>query len=251
MTLGIYYNLARMYTETTGDSDVTLTTAVPGCKTFALAGASDSGEYEYGLITYDLITHRPTGSETGIGKYISSGTVFKRTTVEASTDSDNSAINLTGLTEIYLCPIASGFNNGMHALAVYSNAGASNSASDSYTNLVLTLDTEDYDNHGIGSLSGNTVTILATKIDYALVSANVYISGLSAFDGYITLKIFGPYTAEISKGYTSAMGILSDVITIGPVPFDFRAGGTLQLKITNQLGLTIDAYVSDLTIKPN
>jgi len=48
-----YKNLARMYTTTTGTGIVTLTTAVPGCKTFDDAGCSDSGEYEYGLITYD------------------------------------------------------------------------------------------------------------------------------------------------------------------------------------------------------
>lgn len=105
-----YYNLARMYTTTTGDSDVTLTTAVPGCISFADAGVSDSEEVYYGLITYDLITHRPTGSESGLGKYISSGTVFQRASVETSTDSDNSTISLTGLSELFLMPTKAFFN---------------------------------------------------------------------------------------------------------------------------------------------
>src|SRR5574339_125561 len=250
MQTGPFYNLARMYTETTGDSDVTMTTAVPGCKSFADVGCSDSGTYEYGVITYDLTTHRPTGSEVGIGKYISSGTVFQRTAVEASTDSDNSAIDLTGLTEIYLTPIASQFNNGLHAMATYSYGAGSDSLSDSDTNIQLSIDTEDYDNFNIGSLSSNTVTIIALPtIKYVLVSANVYIAGLSEFNGYVTLKLAGPYTAEVSKGYVTAMGISSDVINIGPVPFNYQAGGTLIVRMTNHLGETITAYISDLTIK--
>lgn len=100
-------DLARMYSVTTGDSDITLTTAVPGCKTFAQANVADSDTVNYGIITYDLVTHRPVGSETGLGKYISSGTVLKRTTVlsSISLDSDDvmdSQITLTGLSEIYI-----------------------------------------------------------------------------------------------------------------------------------------------------
>src|SRR5690349_10798432 len=105
-----YYNLARMTSNSTGDSDIVLGSAVNGCLTFALAGVSDSEDVEYGLITYSLSTKLPVGSEMGLGKYISSGTVFKRTTVYNSTDSDNSQIDLTGNTQIYLCPSKLFFN---------------------------------------------------------------------------------------------------------------------------------------------
>ena len=111
MTESIYYNLARMTSLSTGDSDIVLAAAVVGCKTFADAGVSDSEDVEYGLITYSTSTRQPVGSETGTGRYISSGLVFKRTTVESSTDSDNSAIELTGNTQIYLNPLASWYNN--------------------------------------------------------------------------------------------------------------------------------------------
>ena len=108
-----FYNLARMYTTTTGTGVITLTTAVPGFKTFANAGVPDSdSDVSYGLITYDLVTHRPVGSECGIGQFTAPST-FTRHTVESSTDSDDSAIDLTGLTEIYLCPIASDLNTGL------------------------------------------------------------------------------------------------------------------------------------------
>lgn len=105
-----FYNLARMVSSTTGDSDIVLGAAAPGYKTFALAGVSDSEDVKYGLVTYSPSTRLPVGSECGLGKYIASGTVFKRTSVESSTDSDDSAIDLTGITEIYLTPPASFFN---------------------------------------------------------------------------------------------------------------------------------------------
>jgi len=105
-----YYNLARMNSNSTGDSDIVLGSAVNGCLTFALAGVSDSEDVEYGLTTYSISTKLPVGSEIGLGKYISSGTVFKRTTVYNSTDSDNSAIDLTGNTQIYLMPTALYYN---------------------------------------------------------------------------------------------------------------------------------------------
>lgn len=102
--MGLHYgvDLARMYTTTTGTGNVTLTTAVPGCKTFAASGISDSDTVNYGIITYDLTTHRPLRSETGLGKYIASGTILQRNTVLHSTDSDDSAIDLTGLSEVYI-----------------------------------------------------------------------------------------------------------------------------------------------------
>lgn len=106
----LYYNLVRFYTSTTGDSDIVVGAAVPGCLTPDLVGVSDSEDVEYGLITYSLATRQPVGSEAGLGRYISSGPGFKRTTVYTSTDSDNSAIDLTGVTQIYFTPTANYFN---------------------------------------------------------------------------------------------------------------------------------------------
>lgn len=101
-----FHNIARMYTETTGTGTVTLTTAVPGCLTFDLAGVSNAEVVRYGMITYSLTTNRPTHTEVGTGTYTTSGTTLSRTTVESSTNG-GSKITLTGLTEVYLCPLAS------------------------------------------------------------------------------------------------------------------------------------------------
>lgn len=122
-----FYNLARMYTETTGTGTVTLTTAVPGCLTFDLAGVANGATVEYAIITYDLSTHRPTHTEVGSGTYTASGTTLARTTVEKSTNSNNK-ITLTGLSEVFLAPLASDFNGfgggpgGGVQFAIYENA---------------------------------------------------------------------------------------------------------------------------------
>lgn len=242
----VYYNLARMYTETTGDSDVTLTTAVPGCKTFALAGCSDSGEYEYGLITYDLVTHRPTGSEVGIGKYISSGTVFKRTTVEASTDSDNSAISLTGLTEIYLTPIASSYNAGFNPFGSYYGSNVQiNDDSDAD----LTIDTEWVDANNLFTLAGNTITF--TYSGWYRTFVNVALStvlGGALGDGYVRIE-FQPFSLNTYRSYLSAagVGINEDTISL-EILLQITAGNTLQVHCYNAGGAAILANVYELTI---
>lgn len=107
-----FYNLVRQVSNTTGDSDLTLGAAVGGFRTMADAGVSDSEDVEYSLITFSLSTRLPVRSECGTGRYIASGPVFKRTSVESSTDSDNSTVDCTGYTEIALGPTAS-FLNGL------------------------------------------------------------------------------------------------------------------------------------------
>lgn len=106
-----FYNLPRMYTETTGSSDIEFTTAVPGCKTFEQAGFVDSDELNYGIITYDTATHRPVGTEVGLGRYLASdsdgGPYLQRTTVYSSIsqdtdDTEDANITLTGLSEVYV-----------------------------------------------------------------------------------------------------------------------------------------------------
>jgi hypothetical protein len=106
-----FYNLPRQYSTTTGDSDIELGTAVPGCKTLAQAGFASSDELNYGIITYDTATHRPVGTEVGLGKYLASdsdgGPYLQRTTVYGSVSQDtddvmDSHITLTGLSEVYV-----------------------------------------------------------------------------------------------------------------------------------------------------
>jgi hypothetical protein len=105
-----FYNLPRQYSTTTGDSDIELGEAVAGCKTLAQAGFVDSDEFNYGLATYNTVTHRLVGTEVGLGKYLASdsdgGPYLQRTTVYSSILSSDSVedtqITLTGLSEVYV-----------------------------------------------------------------------------------------------------------------------------------------------------
>lgn len=99
------YNLARMYTTTTGTGTVTLTTAVSGFLTFAQAGVQNSD-----VVTYAI--KDGTNSEIGRGTYTSSGTTLSRTTVLASTNSNN-LLNLASTgsgAEVFLTPAAEDFD---------------------------------------------------------------------------------------------------------------------------------------------
>lgn len=167
-----FYNLARMYTETTGTGTVTLTTAVPGCLTFDLAGVSNAETVQYAIITYSLDTHRPTHSEVGTGTYTTSGSTLARTTVEKSTNGD-AKIELTGLSEVYLCPLASdydGFGGGGGGVesAQYSGSVNTSTITDGNSGSVTITD-ENWDTATLASVSGDTITF-ATGGTYHVVT---------------------------------------------------------------------------------
>lgn len=244
-TLPKFYNLVRMNSASTGDSDIILTTAVAGCKTFADAGVSDSEDVNYGLITYSLTTRQPVGSETGLGKYISSGTVFKRTTVESSTDSDNSAIDLTGITQIYITPPASRLNGFLGPFAVY--YGSSSDVSDGVDNSVIALDTEWVDQMGIASVSGNSVTVVDKGL--YLVHINVIVTAASPFNGRVNV-VWNGYGSNVQLGFTTAMGIQSTYIQLGPTYFNAANDNTNldTVTISNHLGVTITPSIDQFIV---
>src|SRR5215212_9180276 len=101
-----FHNLAREYTITTGTSDCVLSGAVPGCNTWDNAGVTNAEAVEYSIITYSTTTHRATGTECGSGTYTTSTKTLARTTVESSTNA-GSKITLTGLSEVFIIPLAS------------------------------------------------------------------------------------------------------------------------------------------------
>lgn len=241
----MYRNLARMYTTTTGTGNVTLTTVVPGCKSFADV-CSDSGVYEYGMITYDLSTHRPIGSECGIGKYISSGTVFQRNTIENSTDSDDSAIDLTGLSEIYLTPIASSFNSGFNPFAVYYYNGT-DTINNTVTDTQLSIDTEWVDTNNVATVGSNTVTV--AEDGWYEIGAIVEYSGGAAFNGFVSIIIeAGIYTLTNTKGYVVTWAITDDTNNL-VVSFPLSAGNTIKVKASNISGTNLDFFVYELVVK--
>lgn len=100
--MAILYNLARMNTTTVGAGTVTLTTAVGGYLTFALAGASNGDVVDYAI-------NDGANSEIGTGTYSSAGPTLTRT-VTKSTNS-NAAISLSGTAQVFITPRAETLND--------------------------------------------------------------------------------------------------------------------------------------------
>lgn len=239
-----FYNLARMYSETTGTGTITLTTAVPGCKTFDAAGVSDSEDVSYGLITYDLTTHRPVGSEVGLGHYVASGTTLQRTTVESSTDSDDSQIDLTGLTEVYLTLPASRINDGVKFATYYYNG--SEVISDSTDAQDMLLDSEWSDDYNLASLSSNVVTI-AKKGWYQFL-LNVYFQ--SNTGDPLNGRVFVNWSAWNKAGsYATASGVTIDNFYLtGLLDADTDNFVCQRPAITNRSGVAILAWIYEFTL---
>lgn len=259
MTETVYYNLARMLSLSIGDSDIVLDSAVAGCRTFEEAGVSDSEDVGYGLITYSLTTRQPVGSETGIGRYISSGTVFKRTSVEASTDSDNSAIDLTGRTEIYLTPNASRFNNFSGPFAYYDGGGDVTTIADGVdgNTVTVTTDSDSVDTFGLCTFTDSDDAWTVNYPGWYRIVANIgHYSNGSAYDGQITIEITVAGAANncsgfLIKGYVAAWAILSDdpVMVETPLCKITNSTTTISVKVSNHSGSSIDAYVNNIVIE--
>ncbi len=251
-----FYNLARMYTSTTGTGTVTLTTAVPGCLTFDLAGVANGATVNYGIITYDTTSNRPTLSEVGSGTYTASGTTLSRTTVESSTNG-GSKITLTGLSEVFLCPLASDFagfgatpGGGVSFASYYSNSGVTtiaNAGSD-----FADVDTEEFDADSIASVAANTITVAAAgTYDVTLIVAldggasnlgngNVQVTALS--NG---TSIFDP---EGFFGFHTTMAIPYAEVTVSGLVV-LGSSGTIKARIINNSGISLDCSVIKFDIK--
>jgi len=75
--MGLLYNLARMTTATTGTGTITLSSAVSGYLTFALAGVNNGDVISYAI-------NDGANSEIGTGTYTSAGTTLTRTVTKST-----------------------------------------------------------------------------------------------------------------------------------------------------------------------
>jgi hypothetical protein len=128
--------------------------------------------------------------------------------------------------------------------ARYIQAGSADSIANSTTNNTLSIDTETNDENSLATLSGNTVTV--NTVGKYLVSATVVFSAGVALNGRVAC-----YSGQFdirTQGYTTAMGITSDLFFMGPTYFSNTSTTGITLKLDNASGQTLDAYVSDLWI---
>jgi hypothetical protein len=153
------HNIAFMKSSTTGTGTLTLTTAVRGFLTFALAGVVNGERL--------TITIRDgADTEVSIGTYTAVGTTVSRDTVISSTNG-GAKINCTGRQTVAITiaaeditPFASYFGSS----ETFTNASAGG---------VLTLTTEWVDQAGIATLAANAVTITRKGWNHAWM--NVYL----------------------------------------------------------------------------
>lgn len=212
------HNLARETTTTTGTDDVVLAGAAIGCNTFVDAGVQDGETIHYGLITYNVSTHRPVDSEVGTGVFTLSTLTVSRSVIDST--QGGSKIDLTGVSEIFIAPLANDFltvkevdgapsvdnvrilrvsngtltDDGSNQVTVDTGGGApaggvsfaryseSTGETVASTNTAdpATLDTEDFDADSLATLAGDVLTIAATGYYVFTMTWNV------AFDSALT-----------------------------------------------------------------
>lgn len=102
-------NLARMYTNTTGQGTLQLTHAVPSFLTFTQAGVANGATVSYALYEGP---HREIGS----GVYDATNLTLTRATVYSSTNG-GSKINLAGSAEVFISPAKEDFDTFLTAAA--------------------------------------------------------------------------------------------------------------------------------------
>ena len=234
-----FRNLAREYSTTTGTGSCVLTGAVPGCNTWENAGVANGEVVRYGIITYDTATHRPTHSELGIGAYTTADNTLARTTVESSTNG-GSKIELTGLSEVYICPSRKDHS----ILAVYyGEIGAVNNGS---TDVAMDISTEWTDEHGLATLASDQITVNYNC--WVRLSATVSLAAATAFNGKVTFTMSG-VSLDYTKPYATADSIQADTIVLGPSMCQLTAGNIVSIQVDNSLGSQVNFTVEDVTLE--
>lgn len=221
------HNIAKMRSATTGTGTLTLTTAMSGYLTFALAGVVN-GE----RVTYTI--RDGSNTEVGVGIYTSSGTTLSRVTILSSTNA-GAAISCSGNEVVFITLAAEDITPFANYYSTTPTVTA-NTTDDA----TLTLDTETVDHTGLASVTGNTIVV--AKKGWYVLAANAYFSAASAFNGRAKLDIAGYIN---HKGYTTAMGILDDNFYTGPLMYNVAsdAGVIGPFLISNNTGFSITTYL--------
>lgn len=221
------HNIAKMRSTTVGTGTLTLTTAMTGYLTFALAGVVN-GE----RVTYTI--RDGSNTEVGEGIYTSSGTTLTRATILSSTNA-GAAISCTGNQVVFITLAA----EDITPFASYYSTTPTVTAN-GVNDATLTLGTETVDHMGLASLSSNTIVV--AKKGWYVLAGNAYFSAASAFNGRAKLSIAG-YIQQ--PGYTTAMNILEDSIYIGPIMYNVAsdAGVIGPFLISNNTGFSITTYL--------
>lgn len=241
------HDLAKELSTTTGTADAVLSGAVDGCNTWDDAGVTNGESVKYGIVTFDLTTHRPIARELGTGTYTTSTKTVARTSVVSSSNG-GSKITMTGLSHVYITPRSTdyggGGGGGSIEFAVYQDAGwpSSNLANNASAN-PATIDTQLVDASGLVTLSSNVFTF---NFDgWYAVEAVVYAQktgGGALGNGEIDMGLsFSGASNNINAIYpaATATNATEAYIHFGG-SLNVTSGDTLQPHIDNFSGVTID-----------
>ena len=182
------FNRAKMTTATTGSGTVTLGSAASGFQSFADAGVADSDVIQY-------VIEEGSNFEIGTGTYSASGTTLTRTPSESS-ESDNSAITLSGQAKVSITAIHSDFSRLQHEgsdKVTVSATGASVTGNISVT----------------GTVDGRDLATDGTKLDGIATGADVTPSWVPATDpSYLTAH---PSITAASSSDNSGRTYIQDI----------------------------------------
>jgi hypothetical protein len=227
------HNIAFMKSTTSGTGTLTLTTAVRGFLTFALAGVVN-GE----VVTYTIRDGADT--EVGVGTYTTAGTTLSRDTVLSSTNA-GAKISCTGRQTVFISVAAEDITP---FASYYGNTG--DTIANTATDAAITIDTEWSDDAGIASVAANAVTI-ARKGWYQM-TLGILVAGGAAFNGRLEISM-SDFGLPVREGYTTAMGIQADMITIVTmINATTNAYSLGTVTFINNLGGSVDVTVNELTV---
>jgi hypothetical protein len=227
------HNIAKMRSSTVGTGPLTLTTAVNGFNTLALAGVVN-GE----VLTFTIRDGNNT--EVTVGTYTSSGTTLSRDTVLSSTNA-GAKISCTGRQFVMVTMAAEDITP---FASYYGNTG--DTIANTATDAALTLDTEWSDDAGIASVAANAVTI-ARKGWYQM-TLGILVMGGAAFNGRLEISM-NDFGLPVRYGYTTAMGIQDTMITVKTmVNATTNAYSLGTVSFVNNLGGSVDVTVNELTV---
>ena len=175
------FNRAKMTTATTGSGTVTLGSAANGFQSFADAGVSDSDVIQY-------VIEEGTNFEIGTGTYSSSGTSLTRTPIESS-ESDNSAITLSGGAKVSITAIDDDYTRLQHDGTTKAEAVSGGLSVTGNITVTGTVDGKDVANDFVEKAGATMTGALRHDQDTASASGGTLTLDLSASNNfYVTIS---------------------------------------------------------------
>lgn len=175
------FNRAKMTTATTGSGTVTLGSAANGFQSFADAGVSDSDVIQY-------VIEEGSNFEIGTGTYSSSGTSLTRTPIESS-ESDNSAITLSGAAKVSITAIDDDYTRLQHDGTTKAEAVSSGLSVTGNITVTGTVDGKDVANDFVEKAGATMTGALRHDQDTASASGGTLTLDLSASNNfYVTIS---------------------------------------------------------------